>query len=123
LFNFRYSNPPLVQKAAVAIRCQQRGPSGEAVEMAKEGKTAVKGRSRQKKRSRIAPDASEKMAPLSQHPVNNDSANMARSFSLTLGKRGGSTKDPFKGQVIAEGAKVGISRRTVERALSKNNKI
>ena len=47
------------------------------------------------------------------------SPSMARSFSPTFGKKGGSTKDEHKAVVTTQAARVGISKRTVERVLSK----
>jgi hypothetical protein len=49
----------------------------------------------------------------------NDFANMARSFSPVAGEKGGSTKDGHKAAVVTEAAKVGVSKRTVERTLAK----
>lgn len=49
----------------------------------------------------------------------NDQATVARSFSPTVGKRGGSTKDPVLEQSVTEAAKHGISKRTVKRARAK----
>jgi hypothetical protein len=49
----------------------------------------------------------------------NDSAKVARSFSPSLGKRGGSTKDPVLRQAVEEGAKHEISARTIKRARAK----
>jgi hypothetical protein len=56
-----------------------------------------------------------------------DSANVAesipkakgRSFNLTAGKKGGSTKDPILASAITEAKKHGISKRTVERVRAK----
>ena len=42
-----------------------------------------------------------------------------RSFSPEPGKRGGSTKDPFKTKVVEEAAKHGISKATVEKVIAK----
>jgi ParB-like nuclease domain len=47
-----------------------------------------------------------------------DLARAARSFSPQSGKRGGSTKDPFKKKVVEEAEKHGISKRTAEKAIA-----
>ncbi len=52
----------------------------------------------------------------------NDRANIARSFSPTAGKKGGSTKDELKQAVVAEAKKHGISERTVKLARAKQQK-
>jgi ParB-like nuclease domain len=49
-----------------------------------------------------------------------DLARAARSFSPQSGKRGGSTKDPFKKKVVEEAEKHGISKRTAEKAIAKD---
>jgi hypothetical protein len=46
----------------------------------------------------------------------NELANVARSFSPTAGKKGGSTKDAVLEKSVAEGKKHGISTRTMRRA-------
>jgi hypothetical protein len=51
----------------------------------------------------------------------NDRATVARSFSPTVGARGGSTKDPVLEQAVTEAAKHGISKRTVQNARAKIN--
>lgn len=47
----------------------------------------------------------------------NDRAKPARSFNPGKGKKGGSTKDPVKEQVLAEAAANGIGERTATQAL------
>lgn len=49
----------------------------------------------------------------------NDRAKVARSFSPTPSKRGGSTKDPILDQAVTEAKKHGISKRTVQTARAK----
>ena len=49
----------------------------------------------------------------------NDSAKVARSFSPTTGRKGGSTKDPVLAKAVAIAKQHGISKRTVERAYAK----
>ena len=49
----------------------------------------------------------------------NDQAKAARSFSPTVGKKGGSTKDPILEKAVTEAAKQQISRRTVKKARAK----
>lgn len=49
-----------------------------------------------------------------------DSANVARSFNTTAGKKGGSTKDPVLTAAVEEGKKHGISKRTVQNARAKS---
>jgi ParB-like nuclease family protein len=46
----------------------------------------------------------------------NDRATVARSFSPTAGKKGGSTKDPVLTKAVEEAKKHGISKRTVQNA-------
>ena len=48
----------------------------------------------------------------------NDFAKVARSFSPTSGKKGGSTKDPRKEEVIEKAAKLNISKRTAEQSIA-----
>ncbi len=49
----------------------------------------------------------------------NDRATVARSFSPTAGKKGGSTTDPALAAAVIEGAKHGISKRTIQKARAK----
>ena len=49
-----------------------------------------------------------------------NSQGIARSFSPTRGKRGGSTKDPLKAEVLERATGKGISERTVEAALAED---
>jgi len=46
----------------------------------------------------------------------NDKDTMSRSFNPTPGKAGGSTKDPILAAAVAEGAKVGIHPKAIQRA-------
>jgi len=51
----------------------------------------------------------------------NERAKVARSFSPSAGKKGGSTKDPVLTAAVEEGRKHGISKRTVQNARAKLN--
>jgi hypothetical protein len=88
------------------------------------GKKAPSVNSTEKEGPRMALVASEEGAPLSRHPEKPGNKSSRQHGEMTQSRwiKGvrGSTKDAHKTQVIAEAAKVGISKRTVERTLSKS---
>jgi hypothetical protein len=64
--------------------------------------------------------AGSDLAKTAKSAKENDLAKPARSFNPESGKRGGSTKDPFKKKVVEEAKKHGISKRTAEKAIAKD---